>query len=396
MIALLEEVVTRGEAGERDGALEVAAQVLSDHGGDPRALVGLARAMVMSLLDIDDLNRSPPEEPIFEKLATLLRRQTTGTTTGTTGTLDDRVAMAVRVELANLARFLGRKWDPVVEECHAWRLSRTPDDWEAHYDFGLFCKTRGRFAEGQRANQRAAELGGADDEAVRWNLGICATGAKDAATALGRNTGAEHRARPLDRPRWHRCEVLLSERPIAERSADHDDPGAQRRSGLAAQPFRRRAQPPYHDVIGVEFGDVILFRLARRSRTIGRRPNRAVFPALATSRRSDIKVSLSGRRCNQPSAPATNASRRRDLYNLSERCSTSAACLGAHGAHFTRARAGFASASSARRRLWRRRAHRSARRSARCAPPSAFSSRSRRSRRLRDRAAFERRAFDSI
>jgi hypothetical protein len=286
---LIKEVVTRGEAGDRAGALDVAAQVLAEHGGDPRILLGLARALAMSLLDLDDLNAAPPKEPIFEKVVTLLRRQTTAP-------LEDRIAVPLRLELANLARFLGRKWDPVVEECHAWRLAKTPDEWEAHYDLGLFCKTRGRFAEGQRANQRAAELGGADDQAVRWNLGICATGAHDAATALRvwQEMGQHLELGRFELPEggYPMVKVRLAERPIAERSAERDDPGPQETIWLERlSPCHGVVRSPlYHDAIGVEYGDVVLFDGAPIThQEVGDRKV-PVFPHLATVRRSGYHV----------------------------------------------------------------------------------------------------------
>lgn len=67
-----------------------------------------------------------------------------------------------------------------------------PDDGELWYKLGLLHKWRGRWPEGVEANRRALELGN-DTEGVRWNLAICATGARDGALALqmARSFGAK-------------------------------------------------------------------------------------------------------------------------------------------------------------------------------------------------------------
>lgn len=62
-------------------------------------------------------------------------------------------------------------------------VAARPDSAPLHSRFGLFCKRRGLFEDGLRANQRAYELGHRT-EAVLWNLGICATGVGDHWAAL--------------------------------------------------------------------------------------------------------------------------------------------------------------------------------------------------------------------
>ena len=107
--------------------------------------------------------------------------------------------------------------------------------WERHYDLGLFYKARGRFEDGLRANQRAWELGGSEEESVRWNLGICATGAHDGVTALRVWTAlgqhVEMGAFGLPEGTYPVAKVRLAERPLAERRADLDHRVTRSRSG---------------------------------------------------------------------------------------------------------------------------------------------------------------------
>lgn len=128
--------------------------------------------------DIDDLNAAPSDASVFGKLMTRLRQIDLANT-------DPDRTSEILSALATTARLMARQHDDVAERTYKRLLELAPDSSDAHYSYGLFCKTRGHFAEGVTANRRAIELhpsGGS--EAARWNLGICATGAGDGQTAI--------------------------------------------------------------------------------------------------------------------------------------------------------------------------------------------------------------------
>lgn len=287
--ALAEEL--RG-FGDRDDALARAKQLLDEHGDDPRVVVLLGECMSM-LTDIDDLNAAPPDDPWFAAL--VARLETLSTERG----LDDRERAERLDALAAAARRLGRAGDACAERAHAAELALRPERWQAHYNQGLFWKTRGRFVHGQRANQRAADLGGAHDQAVRWNLGICATGAGDGPTALRiwKQLGQKLELGRFDLPdgRYPVAKVRLAERPLAERGGPDrpDDPGYQENVWV------ERLSPCHgiirvallRDEIGLEFGDVVMFDGAPVGYQRGPGGERLpIYPHLATLRRRAFQV----------------------------------------------------------------------------------------------------------
>jgi hypothetical protein len=80
-------------------------------------------------------------------------------------------------------------------------------------------RTRGRFNEGVAANRAAQDLAGERDEAIEWNLGICATGAGEAGVALQVWKRMEQRIEigrfGLPDGSYARCKVRLAQRPLA-------------------------------------------------------------------------------------------------------------------------------------------------------------------------------------
>jgi hypothetical protein len=161
-------------AFEREQGLEVAKALLAAH-EDDLTMIGMIGEALESVRDMNFLNTEPPDHPIFERVATRL-----------SDALDrvdaDGEELIRRVQgLATAARLLGRRWDDVADRAYRRLVDLAPDRWQLHYAQGLFYKTRGRFAEGQAANQRPFDLGGSSRENVRWNLGI---GARDGQTAL--------------------------------------------------------------------------------------------------------------------------------------------------------------------------------------------------------------------
>ncbi len=266
-------------AFERNRGLELCSRLLEHHAGRSTVVVGLGLASE-KLVDLDDLNAAR-DVPVLARVADALRD------------LAPRASAAEAAEidaaLAQTARLLGRSGDDVAEAAYLRLVRREPERWGHHYDLGLFYKTRGRFREGQAANQRAFDLGGGEDESVRWNLGICATGARDAATALRvwRLLGQkiEHGRFDLPEGRYHAVKVRLVQRPLAERTADADDPGLQETVWVERlSPCHGVVRSAlFYDDIGVEYGDAVLFDgapLTHQQTSDGK--SVPVFPHLAT------------------------------------------------------------------------------------------------------------------
>jgi hypothetical protein len=177
------------------------------------------------------------------------------------------------------------------------RLELSPDSWVAHYDFGLFFKTRGRFEEGRRLNQRASDLGGSENNAVRWNLGICATGARDAQTALRvwKSLGNEIELGRFGLPEgsYGDVKVRLAERPLAERdpSREPDAPGEEETVWVERlSPCHGIIRSALYAELGVDFGDVVLFDGAPITYHEYEGERVPVFPHLATLVQSGYRI----------------------------------------------------------------------------------------------------------
>lgn len=273
-------------AFEHSGRLELARRLLGRWPTDFGVLIALARA-TESLVDMRFLNAAPPDDPYFHQLANAL------CDIADAAVSDDQSITAARA-ISVVARVCGRAWDDACEQAHQVVLAKDPS-WQAWYDYGLFLKTRGRFREGFQANLRARDRGGESDEAAQWNLGICATGAGEGETALlvwrGIGCKVELGEDGLPTGSWPHVEVRLAERPIAERSAEADDPGEEETVWV------RRLSPCHGEIIsptfgelGADYGDIVLFdgaAIVVRERA-GKRV--AVFPQLATIRRGAAQL----------------------------------------------------------------------------------------------------------
>ena len=234
------------------------------------------------LVDLRYLNAAPPEAPFFGRLVAALGGAFDEAP-------DDSTRVAAARGLTTAARVAGRRFDAVCEAAHRALLAARPNRWQEHYNFGLFLKNRGRFAEGLEANQAAAERGGADEDSVIWNLGICATGAGDGAAALEQwgRIGSEVALGPdgLPEGRFGHVQVRLAERPVAERSPEQDDPGAEETVWVERKsPCHGQIINALYQDLGVDYGDLVLFDgAAIVSRRWGEREV-PVFPHLASLR----------------------------------------------------------------------------------------------------------------
>lgn len=276
-MALLWIVEVRGL--ERQASVEILSEIERSHHQDIEILSALGGCLERAR-DIDDLNAPPPADSVFrntvEKLHALARAYE-----GQPG------QETILRGLATSARMLARQHDATAESSHRKLTEINPRKSEYHYNLGLFYKTRGRFEEGVTANQTAARLEEKVSEAVEWNLGICATGASNAAVALdvwkrmGQNI--EIGRFGLPEGRYHPCKVRLAQRPLAERTADLDDPGEEETVWIQRlSPCHGIIRSVLYGNLGVDYGDVILMDGAPITHNTYGEEQVAVFPHLAT------------------------------------------------------------------------------------------------------------------
>ena len=253
-------------------------------------------AMVMAPLansfklfvDMRLLNEAPPTNELSQRLLEFAARDFEKASG------DARHDAAYR--LYSVARLLGRAADELCERAIKAVIEHTPDAPNAWYDYGLFLKTRGRFAEGLAANQRSALLRKEADESTTWNLGICATGAGEGQVALDvwtKNLGAKLRIGDDGLPTggWDEVKVRLAERPLAERTAKNDSPGAEETVWLERlSPCHGRVLNATSQDLGVDFDDVVLFDGASITSQEIQGRQVYVFPHLATLRKSDYRI----------------------------------------------------------------------------------------------------------
>ncbi|HLZ02760.1 MAG TPA: prenyltransferase [Bradyrhizobium sp.] len=276
-MALLWIVDERGL--ERQAAVEALSEIELSHGQDIEILSAVGGCLERAR-DIDDLNAPPPDDPVFrnvlEKLDALAR------------TCEGRPEQETILRgLATSACMLARQHDAIAESSHRKLTEINPRKSEYHYNLGLFYKTRGRFAEGVTANQMAASLADEISEGCEWNLGICATGARNAEVALDvwKRLGQTIEIGRFGLPegRYRPCKVKLAQRPLAERAANLDDPGQEETVWIERlSPCHGIIRSVLYGNLGVDYGDVILMDGAPITHHTYGEERVAVFPHLAT------------------------------------------------------------------------------------------------------------------
>lgn len=191
----------------------------------------------------------------------------------------------------SVSRLSGHSADALTERFMRQILELEPDNWTNHYNHGLFLKTRGRFEEGLAANQRAAQLGGSDNEPVIWNTGICATGAGRGQVALELwreklEMKLELGSSGLPEGRFHEVKVRLSARPVAARTEKDDSPGDEETVWIdRLSPCHGRVLSALTADLGVDIGDLVLFDGSPISHQTYEGQKVPVFPQLTTLRR---------------------------------------------------------------------------------------------------------------
>ncbi|MBL8267830.1 hypothetical protein [Steroidobacter sp.] len=280
---VLVEFVGRGYLS-RERSLEVLETVHAAHAADER-LLGLVGESLDQACDVDMLNAPPPESELFatvvDNLAVLAE--------SANGADHERVLLS---GLATAARMMARQRDELAESACRRLLELEPDISYRHYNLGLLMKTRGRFHEGMAANQRAATLTSEPSEATEWNLGICATGARDGATALAvwmrMKQKIEMGRFGLPEGRYPTCKVRLAERPLAERTKDLDDPGLEETIWIERlSPCHGIIRSVLYQRLGIDYGDVVLIDGAPITYHKYGEREVPVFPHLATLVRSN-------------------------------------------------------------------------------------------------------------
>jgi len=250
----LVELVEHGYLS-RERALDVLERVHEAHRTN-ELLLGLLGDALERARDLDMLNAPPPENELFatvvDNLAVLA--------TKAQGTEHEHILLS---GLATAARMMARQRDQLAESAHRRLLELEPDVGYRHYNYGLLLKTRGRFREGMAANQRAASLEKKPSNATEWNLGICATGAREGTAALEVWKRMEQKIEMgrfgLPEGSYPSCKVRLAERPLADRTADSDDPGLEETIWIERlSPCHGIIRSVLYQRLGVDYGDVVL------------------------------------------------------------------------------------------------------------------------------------------
>ncbi len=262
-------------------ATQVLSQIYAAHQHNDDLVLQLGLAMEAAR-DIDLLNAPPPESPLF---TTVIQRlaDLSHTSRGT------ETEAAVVEALSSTTRLAGRQYDDLAEQSYARLVALLPDEPWAHYNQGLFYKTRGLFAQGMQANERASALLDEPVESYQWNLGICATGAGNGEQALHvwKALGQKIAMGRFNLPegRYPSCKVQLAQRPLAERDAEHDDPGNEETIWIERlSPCHGIIRSVLYQDLGVDYGDVILFDGAPITHHTYGEKQVPVFPHLATLR----------------------------------------------------------------------------------------------------------------
>lgn len=269
-----------------ENAILLLGEIKDAHAQDPQvfALVG---DCLDAVLDIDDLNRSTPTDPIFGEIIERLEILSEELQ----GTAHEKPLLT---GLSTAARLVGRQYDKVADTSYRKLLAMEPERSSAHYNLGLFLKTRGRFEEGMRANQRAAELSDDVVDCYEWNTGICATGTRNGAVALEvwqrMRQKIEMGRFGLPEGSYPQAKVRLAERPLAERNAECDDPGLEETIWIERlSPCHGIIRSVLYNDLGVDYGDVVLIDGAPVTYHKYGDEEVPVFPHLATLERRNYQ-----------------------------------------------------------------------------------------------------------
>jgi hypothetical protein len=270
-----------------DRSLEVLAAIEEAHRQDVELVAGIGYCLEEAR-DMGFLNAAAPDHPLFGHVV-----QTLSEALSAPRSPSDE--MRLLQGLATAARLCGRAADEIAERACLRVLALEPEVASQHYLYGLFLKTRGRFAEGLRANLRARELAAERVDSYEWNAGICATGAGEGEVALEIWAGLGNRLTlgSSGRPegRYAAVKVRLAERPLAERGAEADSPGFEETIWIERlSPCHGIVRSILVQPLGLDYGDVVLFDGAPITYHTYGEARVPVFPHLATLERRSYRV----------------------------------------------------------------------------------------------------------
>lgn len=232
-----------------------------------------------SARNIDELNVQPPSESLFHDVIKTLEQAIEGSDLKTEELICDGLSTATRM--------MSRQYDLLSAQCHRRLVELDPSYPGYYYGLGLYCKTRGLFAEGMKANQKGLELLEKPRESYLWNLGICATGAGQGEVALNiwKSMGNKLEMGRFNLPdgRYPSCKVKLAKYPLAERNDTNDYPGEEETIWIERlSPCHGIIRSVLYQDLGIDYGDVILIDgapITYHTYGDGQIP---VFPHLAT------------------------------------------------------------------------------------------------------------------
>ncbi|MEM9057491.1 MAG: prenyltransferase, partial [Pseudomonadota bacterium] len=262
-------------------AVELVAEIFGAYRHDVDVVARIGRSLE-GARDIDQLNLAAPQEPVFGQIVSALEALSQTA-------LGHGDKVAVLDGLSTAARMTARQHDELAGVAYRQLLQLEPDNDARHYGYGLFLKTRGRFAEGMAANARARSLCEATVESYEWNYGICATGAGEGEAALDVWTRMGQKIAMgrfgLPEGRYPQCKVRLAQRPLAERDRYADDPGLEETIWIERlSPCHGIVRSVLFQDLGVDYGDVVLFDGAPVTYHRYGDTEVPVFPHLATLR----------------------------------------------------------------------------------------------------------------
>jgi len=286
--ALIDFVKTEHLPTEKN--LDILLEIYNTHSDDGYIAILIGSALE-TVRDINNLNAAPPESQIFYNVIGRLSRLVLEN--------KDTKKEALAVEmLSSVARIMAHQYDKLAEENYTKLVKLLPDTSWAHYNQGLFFKTRGRFEEGVSANQKAITLNKKDNksnEGYQWNLGICATGSgkADIALQIWQDMGNNIKMGRFNLPEggYPSCKIKLAQRPLAERDADNDNPGLEETIWIERlSPCHGVIRSVLYQDLGVNYGDVVLFDGAPITYHKYGDEQIAVFPHLSTLQKNDYQI----------------------------------------------------------------------------------------------------------
>lgn len=264
-------------------SLELLADIFEAHKNNDDIVILIGNVMDAAT-DLDYLNNPPPEHPLFVQIIKRLYDMTLAVN-------DEEKEALIAEALSGTARLTGRQYDEIAEQNYARLVELLPDTSWAHYNQGLFFKTRGRFVDGVKANQKAIELANEPSDSHLWNLGICATGSGQGEIALNiwKKIGQNIEMGLFDLPEggYPSCKVRLAQYPLAERDASNDYPGLEESIWIQRlSPCHGIIRSVLYQDLGVDYGDVILFDGAPITYHTYGDKQIPVFPHLTTLRKN--------------------------------------------------------------------------------------------------------------